>query len=265
MSFNSQLFSDNGLILFYSTFKAEPEQTVPPAPESQPTHPQVQAQTLQSQPQPAVQTQIHDTLQQSITSSVATSHSHSPGQSVFQQPQANASGGAHVQTPAQQPAQIAHQSQQPGGSPFSSQLPPTLGHQQQPLSQTQPPLHGYTSQPHGHSQFDGPSLPQQTTQHAPGPQTGSYFRQTDSPYYHNPTPPQSAPPEHQGAYNAFSLGIAGGAHAHTQGLGGQGVSGHLGGFGTGGPGDYGYGDGQRVGIINSTPSCQLIILLIGLL
>ena len=39
------------------------------------------------------------------------------------------------------------------------------------------------------------------------------------------------------------------AHAHAQGLGGQGQGTHLAGFGAGGPGEYGYADGQRVGFV----------------
>ncbi|KAF8583422.1 hypothetical protein K439DRAFT_1661296 [Ramaria rubella] len=259
---------------FDGTFKTEAEQPASLSPEQRQQQPQQQSQPQpqqqsqpQSQQQPqqqplqphqasaSVQTQPHD----AVPSPAVPVSSHT--QNFFQQASQPTS---QIPPVAQQisPSQPSQSQQQPAsaGPPFGShQPPPALTHhqQQQQLAQQhhQPQAqHSYVQQQqHGiHTHFDGPPATQQQQQpqqqqHTTGPQTGSYFRQPESPYYHTPTPPQSAPPDHQGAYaTTFSpLGVGAGAHGHAQGLGGQGQGSHLGAFGAGGPGEYGYGDGQR--------------------
>ncbi|GJJ13955.1 hypothetical protein Clacol_008212 [Clathrus columnatus] len=221
----------NGDDTFDGSITLDSETTIvlpPDAPKQDPVQSQQAQAAVQTQPQEPVQPPTHVQANQPVFTQ-STSHQQPPTSVVSMQ------------------AQQATQTSQPPVPVTSFSSHPALTHQQ--------PQHHHQSQhTYGHQQqsihFDGP---QPQGPHGSGSQNNSYFR-PEPPFYHTPTPPQNAPPDHQSGYPAaFSpVGMGAGIHGHSQNLGGQNVT-HLSGFG-GIPGaEYNYSEGQR-GFYDYVPS-----------
>ncbi|KII90171.1 hypothetical protein PLICRDRAFT_124097 [Plicaturopsis crispa FD-325 SS-3] len=232
-----------------------PEPTISRAPAPEPSAPEPQQS-------PIAPAQTHEPQPPASISPNAPHSSLSVGSSLFQQsipqqqqqsvPQPQHSLPSSVSQPAIQPAappqsaatsspmhQFAQQQQQQQLANHHQQQ-----QQQQPL-QSQSHLHSQQHQyaQHGLASHLDPTQgqAQQTPQHAPQPtqpqqQQGgighSYFRQTEAPYFHTPTPPAGQVQE-----SPYGGGFGGQQAQHQQAQ-----PSHLGGFGSQ---DYGYNDGQR--------------------